>query len=247
MMHISSGTYVNMAKLREFLSSTRMRLIVGSIGLLLIGGVIGSLIVVMPAMAAGHQNSTTPTPTPAPSKTCQIYEQTLAKQLGVTQQHLEQANQTALKAAIQQAVTDGKLTQAQANQIEQKTAANSSVCHLGDVGSGRHSSSGTHNGAFTQARQAVVTAVAAKLGISADTLKTDIKNGQDIVTLASQHNVSKSTLNSIILSTVQTQLKNAVSAGTITSQQFQHLQTVVTNQINAGHYGIVGLTKPKGA
>src|SRR5690348_11950432 len=106
-----------MTKLRELLSSTRMRLIVGGIGLLLIGGVIGSLIVALPAIAAGQQNNATPTP--GPNKYCQTYEQTLAKQLHVTQQQLEQANQTALKAAIQQAVADGKLTQAQANQIEQ--------------------------------------------------------------------------------------------------------------------------------
>ena len=234
-----------MAKLRELLRSTRMRLIVGSIGLLLIGGVIGSLIVALPAIAAGQQNSSA-TPTPTPNKYCQTYEQTLAKQLGVTQQKLEQANQAALKAAIQQAVSDGKLTQAEANQIEQKIAANGNVCAIGHGGFFGGRGHGEYGKTLMQARQAVVTAVATKLGISADTLKTDLKNGQDIVTLASQHNVSKSTLNSTILSTVQTQLKDAVSAGTITSQQSQQLQTAVTNQINAGNYGIVGLGKERG-
>jgi hypothetical protein len=170
----------------------------------------------------------------------------LAKQLHVTQQQLEQANQAALKAAIQQAVADGKLTQAEANQIEQKIAANGSFCHPGAFGGRGHGAFGEYGKSLMQARQAVVTAVAAKLGISADTLKTDLKNGQDIVTLASQHGVSKSTLNSTILSTVQTQLKDAVNAGTITSQQSQQLQTMITNQVNAGNYGIVGLAKPKG-
>lgn len=220
-----------------------MRLILGGMGLLLIGGIIGSLVVALPAIAAGQFGNAT-TPTPAPDKYCQTYEQTLAKQLGVSQQQLEQANQAALKAAIQQAVADGKLTQAQANQIEQKISANGNICHLGFFGDKGHGPFGMHGGDLGQIHQAVVTAVAAKLGISTDTLKSDLKNGQDIVTLASQHGVSKSTLNSTILSTVQTQLKDAVNAGTITNQQSQQIQTMVTNQVNAGHYGVVGLGKP---
>src|SRR5579884_1998857 len=105
-MQIPRGNGKVMAKLREAFKSTRMRLILGGMGLLLIGGIIGSLVVALPAIAAGQFGNAT-TPTPAPDKYCQTYEQTLAKQLGVSQQQLEQANQAALKAAIQQAVADG--------------------------------------------------------------------------------------------------------------------------------------------
>jgi hypothetical protein len=156
---------------------------------------------------------------------------------------------------VQQMVTDGKITQSQANQIEQNAATKvGNVCaQLGNGGRGFGRGpggpgvGGNFGGALQQARQAIVSAVATKLGISATTLTADIKGGQNIVTLASQHGVSQSQLNSTIITAVQTQLASAVKAGTITSAQSTQLQTMVTNQVNAGHYQIVGLAgRPAG-
>jgi hypothetical protein len=239
-----------MQKIRELLGSTRGRLIAGGVSLLLIGGVIGGLITAIPALAAGqsqHQAGAT--------NYCQIYAQTLEKNLNISQQQLESANQAAIKAAVQQMVTDGKLTQSQANQIEQN-ATNNAAKICARIGNGAHGfgrgphgpgMGGKFGGALQQARQAIVSAVAAKLGISATTLTSAIQGGQNIVSLASQHGVSQSQLNSTILAAVQTQLASAVKAGTITSAQSTQLQTMVTNEINAGHYQIVGLgTRPAG-
>lgn len=239
-----------MKNIREWLGTSRGRLIAGGIGLLLIGGVIGSLITAIPALAAGHfNNGSANAAATVTANYCQIYEQALEKNLNVSQQQLESANQAAIKAAVQQMVTDGKLTQSQATQIEQNATTNAAnVCaQLGNGGHGfGHGFGGPNNGgqfggALQQARQAIVSAVATKLGISTTTLTSDVQGGQSIVTLASQHGVSQSQLNSTILTAVQTQLASAVKAGTITSAQSTQLQTLVTNQINAGHYEIIGL------
>jgi len=115
-----------------------MGLVMSRIGLLLASVMLSTFIVASPAIAAGHQGSPTPTPgtpttgTPTPNKYCQTYKQALAKQLGVSQQQLEMANQSALKTTLQQAVADGNLTQTQANRIEQKILAHVNGCQFGD-------------------------------------------------------------------------------------------------------------------
>jgi hypothetical protein len=224
-----------MTNRRNVLSTTRTQLLLGGIGVLLIGGMMGSLIVTSPAMAAGQQGS--PTPPPTPGSYCQTYVQMLTHQLGVTQQQLAQANAAALKAVLQQAVANGQLTQAQANQFEQQISAHGDVCHELD----------RYGSALMQAHQAITSAVATKLGISANTLQSDLANGQDIVTLAAQHGVSRSELNSTILATVQTQLQDAVTGGLLNNQQAQQILSTITTQINRGNYIVVGLAKPTGS
>lgn len=239
-----------MNQIRELFGATRARRIVGALGLLLVGGVLGAAVVIAGPVFAANQSNDTHTQTTATgvAKYCQIYEQTLESKLNVSQQQLESANQAAINAALAQAVKDGTITQTDATKIQQKVAANgTNVCaNLARFAGGHRGGPGGAVGreygpALMQARQAVLNAVAAKLSLAPDTLQADITNGQSIVTLASQHGVSQSTLNATILAAVKTQADAAVKAGQITSDQESQALSFITAQINAGHYGIVGL------
>jgi hypothetical protein len=223
-----------------------VRRIGAKFGLLGAGALLGGALVMgVPAFAAGPGSTAASTPTPratsAPSKYCQAYEQTLASKLQVSQSDLESANQAAIQAALQQAVADGTLTQAQADAMVKRLTSNGA--HL-CPGFGR-AATGPNQGAAGKIRQAVVAAVASKLGMNATTLQQQIAGGQTIVALAGQHQLSQSDLNTLILATVKSQLDSAVSAQTITSAQEQTMLDRITKQVNAGQYGAIGLAAHK--
>lgn len=239
--------------LQTFFAATRTKVVGGAFALLMVGGVLGAVVATAaPSFAAAnHTNGKLTTKTTTgngPAKYCQVYEQSLEKQLQVSQAQLETANQQALKDALAAAVKDGKLTQAQADQVNQKIAANgTNVCdHIGQF-LGKHAGHQGMPGAFgaigpqlMQIHTALQTAVATKLHISTSDLQTSLAS-TDLVTLAKQHNVTQSDLNSTIQATVKTQLDGLVKAGTLTSDQETQALTFLTAQINAGQYGLLGL------
>ncbi len=219
------------------------------LGLVAIGGVLGAIIATaVPAIASGVNggNQTAASTTTTANTYCQTYLSTLESQLHVSQQQLINANAAAIKAALQQAVTNGKLTQAQATQIESKISSLTS----GDICAAlSRFGVGGHRGAFPAgpllaARQAILQAIATKLNLSVTTLQSDLASGQSLVTIASHQGVSQSTLNATILAAVKTQLDSAVSKNEITSAQETQLMTVITNAVNAGQYGFLGLGAP---
>jgi hypothetical protein len=245
-----------MRTIRALLDAPRVRLVAGIVGLLAIGAVLGAVIsTAVPALAANQGAGTrTAVTSTGPQKYCQVYERTLETQLKVSQQQLESANQAALDAALQQAVADGKLTQAQATQIEQGLAKHdANVCaHLAGLAAHHPGAPGAHGPApaqgrfLDQARAAVVQAVATELHLTPATLKADLAGGQNIVALAAQHGVTQAQLNTTILASARTQLDSLVTAGTITSAQESKVLAALGTQLAAGNYGLVGLG-PMGA
>jgi hypothetical protein len=239
-----------MEAVKRFFASTRTRIVAGSVGLLVLGGILGALAVTaIPALAAGHgdvANTTLSGDTTSPSagSYCTLYEQTLAAKLGVSVSTLESDNVAAIDAVINQAVKDGKLTQARATQIEAKVAANgTNVCsHIGAfMGKHRGGKFGAFSAALRQVRTDVQAAVAKELGYADAAHLQAALTGTDIVSLAKTKNVTQAALNATIKSAVQTDLNTLVSKGTITSAQETQALTMITNMLNAGRYGIFGL------
>lgn len=240
-----------MNKLRALLEAPRVRRVAGIVALLAVGVALGAVITTaVPALAANQGAGTrTPVTAAGPQKYCQVYEQTLEAQLKVSQRQLESANQAALDAALRQAVTDGKMTQAQATRIEQGLAKHdANICgQLAGLAAhwpGAHGHAGAPQGSarfLQQARAAVVQAVATELHLTPATLRTDLAGGQSLVTLAAQHGVTQAQLNTTILAAARTQLDSLVSAGTISSAQETKLLAALGTQLSAGNYGIVGL------
>jgi len=210
-------------------------------GVLLVGVVMGALISGgIPAWASGGSNANA---APAANGNyCQLYEQRVAKDLGVSVAKLESANQDALKATIQQAYTDGKITQAQETRLLNK------VSQIGThpcAALGRFRTSG-HNGGkalggtqLAGAREAILNAVAAKLNLPMATLESDLAAGQTVSQIATAQHVSLGDVNAAYLSSVQAQLKTAVSNGMITQAQSDMAYSKIQQAVANGKYPLL--------
>lgn len=142
---------------------------------------------------------------------CQAYMRHLAGQLGVTQAKLDAASLAAAKATVQDQVTSGKLTQAQADQVKAKLPS-TGLCSaaIGRLGRTQHDSVAT--GAY-------LTAAAAALGITESELKADFKAGQTLAQVAAAKNVSEADFKTKVVAALKPKLDAAVAAKTITQSQ----------------------------
>jgi hypothetical protein len=170
---------------------------------------------------------------------CQLYEQTLAKQLGVSESKLESANSAALQTVIEQMAKDGAITSQQEGKLLQMVQKyGSQPCsHLNQFA---HWARGNHYQILAGARQNLVTSVASSLGISSSILESDLKAGQTIPEIAKAHNVSLSAVNAAYLGAVKSLLSQAVSKKEITQDESNTLYSRITASVNAGHYPLLG-------
>ncbi len=141
---------------------------------------------------------------------CQAYLGHLATQLGVSQAKLDAASAAALKATIQDQVTSGKITQAQADKIEAKLPK-TGLCSAAINGLGR-----TRTAIATSV---YLTAAAGALGVTEAELKQDLKNGQTLSQVAAAKNVTEADFKAKVGAALKTKLDAAVSAKMITQAQ----------------------------
>jgi len=234
------------------MTTTMKRIVMGVVGagLLLAGLTVGVIFGgSFQAFAAGNNLvGATTQPTTSQGQYCALYEQTLAKDLGVSQSKLQSANQSALQTVLDQMQKDGKITAAQKAKLEARLAkSGSNPCAALAAARGHH---GRPNGpaqqALMNAHTAVESAVASKLGISTTTLESDLASGQTIAQIAQSKGVALSDVNTVYENAVQAQLKQAVSNGTITQAQSNMLYTRIQSAVNAGHYPLLGHGHPAG-
>lgn len=208
-------------------------------GILLVGLVLGGLINGgLPALAF-FGNSSAPQASNPPNAYCSLYEQTLAKELGVSTAKLESANQAALKAVIQQAFKDGKITQAQETDALNKVATmGNQPCaglHSGFSfgGRGHGGALGADLGSIHQALEA---AVASALKVQVTDLETQLDSGKTVAQIASAQGVSIATVNSAYLDAAKSELAKAVTAKTITQAQSDQAYSMLQTAVAAGRY-----------
>ena len=212
-------------------------------GILLVGLALGALINGgLPAFAfvGNAVNGLTQQTPPASSTYCQLYEQTLANELGVSTAKLESANQNALKAVIQQAFKDGKINQSQETTLLNNLSNLSSHPCAGlrldrGFGFGGHEAGGLR-GDFAGVQQAVLSAVASALKLQPADLQTDLQSGKTIAQLAQTANVSIDSVDTAYLNAAKDQLSKAVTAKTITQTQADNVYSKLQMAVAAGHY-----------
>jgi len=144
------------------------------------------------------------------NRLCQAYLGPLATQLGVSQAKLAAASAAALKATIQDQVTSGKLTQAQADKIEAKLPA-TGLCSAAINGIGRTKAA--------VATSAYLTAAASALGVTEAQLKADLKSGQNLSQVAAAQKVSEADFKTRVTASIKSKLDAAVAAKAITQAQ----------------------------
>lgn len=213
----------------------------GGAALLALGLVVG--IIIGPSLKALAAGSQAAQPAVAKGDYCALYEQTLVKDLGVPQSQLESANKDALQTVINQMYADGKITQAQKTQAEQRLAqvASNPCATLKQMASQHQSASGaaTQNPAIAEAKAEITAATAKALNLTTAALQTDLANGKTISALTAAQGVQKSAVDAAYLGAIQTLLKQAVSSGNMTQAQadmgYSYLKTLVAQ----GHYPLL--------
>lgn len=230
--------------------SKRVWLGVGGGLLLALGLVIG--IIAGPslqALAAGGRASAAKT-TPTATDYCQLYEQTVIKDLGVTQSQLESANKDALQAVITKMYADGKMTQAQKAQAEQELSqyANNPCSALKAAQQkGAAGASGSQSQAISDARTTLVAAVAGAMHTSASALQTELTSGKSVSQIITEKGASKSAVDAAYLKAAQTQLSKAVSAGSLTQSQSAMASSYLQQAVASGHYPLLDKDSSFGA
>ncbi len=192
------------------------------------------------ASARNNQSTTAAASTPAATNPyCQQYLQDLAKRLGVSVSTLQQDKLAAAEDVLAQLVKDGKLTQAQANQIKQRLESHQACTGQGRGLWGR----GVVIQSLKQYLPDLATQVAQGLHISSTQLMSQLQSGKSLSDIATAQGVSSAQLQSIVTSAVQSAVNKAVSDGNLTQQQattiMQMLQKNpgVLNRLLNGHLG----------
>lgn len=158
----------------------------------------------------------------------QAFLNDVAGRLDVTPQRLRSAIEGALFDQLQDAVRAGKLTQAQANAIEQRIRQNGTVPFGFPFGH--------HMFGFEHLRGGPLRAAAAYIGISEVQLFAQLRDGKSLAQIAAAHGKTAAGLESALVADLRAKLDRAVAVGRITQSEEQRLlsrlESAVGNLIN---------------
>jgi len=202
-------------------------IIIGGSVVVLLAAILVGAFFAGPLIASAHSNqNATTTSSTATNPYCEQYLQTLASKLNVSVTTLEQDRLAAREAVINQAVTNGKLTQAQATAIEQKLTS-----HQACSGSSQRFPGQRYvTRQFLQKyRSDIVNQVAQGLHLTSSQLVSDLKAGESLTQIATAQHISAAQLQTIVTNAVDSSLKTAVSAGDLTQAQATAYTTFMQN------------------
>ena len=153
----------------------------------------------------------------------------VAKEKNVSTDDLKAAIVKTVGAQIDQAVTDGKLTQAQADNAK----AQLNNLSLDQMWFNR--GQGNMPGARFAMGQEVLNAAAQKLGMTTQDLMSELRSCKTLTDIAKEKNVSSDDLKAAIVAAVDAQIDQAVTAGKLTQAQADQIKAQV-NQMSLDNY-----------
>lgn len=191
------------------------------------------------AGSAFAQAAPTATPTAQPTKgpglqgtandILNAFWNALASRLGIGVDDLKSRFVDAEKAAIEQAVKDGKLTRAQADALEQRLNANTPFAPFFRGfrrGVAKGVGFGLHVGALGGAN--TVEAVANALNMKPADLTAQLRSGKTLADIAKAQNVDEAKVKQAIIDAVKAQLQREVQDGIITQGQADQILSRLT-------------------
>ena len=152
-----------------------------------------------------------------------------------------------VKTQLDSLVSEGKLTQEQADSSYTQTAGNIDQI-VNDTSGLAFGPRGGERGPMGGVQ--MMDAAAAALGMSVDDLTTQLKDGKSLADVAAAQGISTDKLTSDLLGQVKAQLDSLVSSGKITQDQADNIYTQTQDnidQIVSGQQGFVGRGAPGGA
>lgn len=189
----------------------------------------GAALAQAPATATpSSPNKTAPSVQGAVSDIANAFWNALAQRLGLSVSTLKSDVTDAQKAAIEQAVKDGKLTRTQADRMEQNLSSNGSFGPmLGDIGKGFERGAPRGAGGFlggvTQ-----LEAVANVLKLKPADLAAQLKNGKTLADITKAQNVDQTVVKQAIIDAEKAQLQREAQDGVITQAQADSMTANLT-------------------
>jgi ribosomal protein S20 len=178
------------------------------------------------APSAGAVTAAAPTAAPTGGY-CETYRAAFAKALGTTEADVTAAARSAADSTIDAAVADGKLTAAAGDRLKAKVAAAGP-----DICQRIAKRLGGAKPALGVVRDAIAAAADA-LGTSPADVRTQLRDGGSLKTIASTNGVDYATVTAAVLGAVKTDLDAAVKAGTIPqAREDRILQRLTTRLAN---------------
>ena len=178
------------------------------------------------ASAAGLTFGATPAAKAASSTTagngaCDEFVSHFSSDLGKSQSDVNAAFQKAIGETLADEVKAGKLTQAEADAIKSRMAGKAPCALAGTLRAPKSAAGGEVY------HQALLTAAAAALGVSSDTLKADLAKGMTLHQIADAQNppVTEDQFRSRLIAQLKPTLDKAVTDKKITSAQEQKILT----------------------
>ncbi len=163
-----------------------------------------------------------------------IFLDKLAAALHIQRPALDSAVKDASTSTVDEALKQGKLTQAQADKMKAAIQSGQFNGFWGGRGGMRGRMAGGK--AMFGVQQAMLTAAAKTLGLTPQALMQQLSSGQTVAQLAQAHNTTVQAVTSAALAAAKTQLDTAVANKTLTQAQadafYTKLQQAGTNLFN---------------
>jgi len=152
----------------------------------------------------------------------QAFEASVAKQLGVTTQQLENAYKTAALERLDAAVAAGRITKEQADVMRSRIESGGFLGPFGMLGGpGMQGPGGGH-----------LSAAAAYIGIDETTLADKLQSGQSLADVARANGKSVEGLKQALIADEKKELDQAVEDGRLTDTQRDELLSRVESQVD---------------
>ncbi|HEY8768009.1 MAG TPA: DUF2680 domain-containing protein [Dehalococcoidia bacterium] len=198
------------------------------------GGIFAVIVIGTLAVAVAGAQTNSPTATPVPSSTVspgkgngalrQQFLQDVASRLGVSVDTLQGDIKDSEKALIDQAVTDGKLTQDQANDLKTRIDNGENV-QLGKI-------LGNHPKGIRRVVNDIIGEAAKVLGLQKSDVTAGLKAGTSLNDIANAHGMSTADFHTKLLAQVKSDLDTQVASGAITQAQADQAYQKFSNNID---------------
>jgi hypothetical protein len=149
----------------------------------------------------------------------------VADRLGVSQEALSDAIKGARIDQVDQALADGVITQEQADRAKEAIESGEGR------GFGLRGGFG-HKGGFGHRGGSGSEAAAAYLGLSRDELRTELRSGKSLATIAGEQGKSVEGLKEVMVKDAAAKLDEAVASGRITAEQRSAMLERITQMID---------------
>jgi len=222
--------------------------LLGVVALVVIAGLGITAFFVRNALAqSATPTQQTPNGSTAPANIMSQYEETffkaLASRLGIDEAKLKTDIIGAIGDTLDQAVKDGKITQAQAGQIKNDMGQgiNSGNFPFFGFGKGHGRFPGYKMGRF-EFDTLGPAEFAKALDMNEQDLINELNSGKSIAQVAQEHNVDLNQVKQTVLADVKSQLDTAVKNGTVTQSHADNVYQKISNNIDnllnkSGYWG----------